>query len=249
MNQCPFLGAEWEPILVRDALRRHTKGQEQGRVQIADVEAALEKVRGFITLLEESHRIRTSWGPNSQYPQLRRIEHQIEDQLPLIRQIAARADPMLVAKLKKSSITSPWLYHKAMKASRQLAGLLGSAKEVERILGPAGPSLNAASLHPWIWAAAVNLWDDGHRREAVRAAAAELFDRHLPAKLSVPAKPSTKDLVAQAFSTDPPTAGSPRLRLDDYPDSSPSWTSQHDGAKFFGMGCAQLIRNLVTHGC
>jgi hypothetical protein len=89
MNQCPFLGAEWEPILVRDALRRHTKGQEQGRVQIADVEAALEKVRGFITLLEESHRIRTSWGPNSQYPQLRRIEHQIEDQLPLIRQIAA----------------------------------------------------------------------------------------------------------------------------------------------------------------
>jgi hypothetical protein len=70
---------------------------------------------------------------------------------------------MLVAKLKKSSITSPWLYHKAMKASRQLAGLLGSAKEVERILGPAGPSLNAASLHPWIWAAAVNLSEPQQR--------------------------------------------------------------------------------------
>jgi hypothetical protein len=63
----------------------------------------------------------------------------------------------------------------------------------------------------------------------------------------VPPRPSAKDLVAQAFSTDPPTAGNPRLRLDDCPDPSPSWTSQHEGARFFGMGCAQLIRNLATH--
>jgi hypothetical protein len=63
-----------------------------------------------------------------------------------------------------------------------------------------------------------------------------------------PAGRSAKDLVAHAFLTDPPTAANPRLRLADYPDSSASWTSQHEGARFFGMGCAQLIRNLVTHG-
>jgi hypothetical protein len=41
--------------------------------------------------------------------------------------------------------------------------------------------------------------------------------------------------------------GKPRLRLADYPNPSPSWTSRHEGAKAFGMGCAQLIRNLSTH--
>jgi Protein of unknown function (Hypoth_ymh) len=50
-----------------------------------------------------------------------------------------------------------------------------------------------------------------------------------------------------AFSTDAPTAGNPRLRLNDYPAPSQNWTSQHEGARFFGMGCAQLIRNLATH--
>ena len=64
----------------------------------------------------------------------------------------------------------------------------------------------------------------------------------------MPAGKSAKDFVSQAFSANPPTAANPRLRLTDYPDPSPSWTSQHEGAQFFGMGCAQLIRNLVTHG-
>ena len=85
-------------------------------------------------------------------------------------------------------------------------------------------------------------------REAVQAAAQALFENHLPTKLGVPAARSAKDLVVQAFTTDPPTAGNARLRLADYPDSSANWISQHEGARFFGMGCAQLIRNLVTHG-
>jgi hypothetical protein len=35
--------------------------------------------------------------------------------------------------------------------------------------------------------------------------------------------------------------------LNDYQEPSQNWTSQHEGARFFGMGCAQLIRNLATH--
>ena len=96
-----------------------------------------------------------------------------------------------------------WHYYQTIKAARRLAGLLSTVEETERILGPVGPKLAAANLHPWIWNAAVDLWDDGHLREAVQAAAVALFDSHLPAKLGVPAKPSAKDLVAQAFSTDP----------------------------------------------
>ena len=93
----------------------------------------------------------------------------------------------------------------------------------------------------------MSLWDNGYRREAVQAGATALFDQHLPAKLEVPGPPSAKDRVGQVFSTDPPSPGKPRLRLDDYPEPSPNRTSQHEGAKFFGMGCAQLIRNLATH--
>jgi Protein of unknown function (Hypoth_ymh) len=212
-------------------------------VEIADVEAALEKVRGFIALLEQGWKLsRDGTGGEVRWS----IEHRIQEQLPFILRIADRADPELVVKLKQEG--HAWRYFPTLEASRQLAGLLGSAEEMERVLGPVGPKLAAANLHPWIWNAAVSLWDDGHRGEAVQTAAQALFDNHLPAKLGIPGARSAKDLVAQAFSTDPPTPGNPRLRLDEYPESSASWTSQHEGARFFGMGCAQLIRNLVTHG-
>jgi hypothetical protein len=218
-------------------------------LEIANLEVALEKVRGFIALLEQNHTLHDrvdSQVPRN--PELKQSDNQVMEQLPLIQQIAKRADPELAATLTKQSSSYGWQYYRVMEASQQLAGLLDSAEEAEQILGPVGPKLAAASLHPWIWNAAVDLWDDGHRREAVQAAAQALFDNHLPAKLGVSRGKSAKDLIAQAFSTDPPAAGSPRLRLDDHTQPSPDWTSQHEGARFSGMGCAQLIRNLVTHG-
>ena len=62
-----------------------------------------------------------------------------------------------------------WPYRTILQTSQQLAGLLDSHEEAERILGPVGPKLAAANLHPWIWNAAVDLWDAGHLREAVQA--------------------------------------------------------------------------------
>jgi hypothetical protein len=218
-------------------------------VEIADVDAALAKVRDFIALLERNHAAWNATGALSDLsPEAAATDNQIQEQLPLITQIAARADPGLADKLHKDGGAYGWSYYGIAEASRQLAGLLGSIEETQRILGPVGPRLAAAHLHPWIWNAAVNLWDGGHRREAVQAAAQALFDSHLPAKLGVPRGKSAKDLIAQAFSTDTPAAGSPRLRLTNYPEPSPDWTSAHEGARFFGMGCAQLIRNLITHG-
>ena len=60
--------------------------------------------------------------------------------------------------------------------------------------------------------------------------------------------PGAKDLVAMAFSTDPPTAGNPRLRLNDYSASCQNWTSQHEGHSFYGC-CPRSIsswRRLVV---
>ncbi len=101
-------------------------------------------------------------------------------------------------------------------------------------------------MHPWVWGVAASLWDDGYRREAVQAAATAVFDSHLPAKLGVPKGVQPRDL-ANAFSTDPPTATQPRLRLPDYTPGDKDWTSAHDGAKFLGFACAAGVRNLTTH--
>ncbi len=215
-------------------------------MEIADIDAARLKVRGFVAQVEHSQRIYNETGLYAQDVQLKQSYNQVYELLPLISRIAARADPEIAAALKVQ--TDGWPFYKVKDAAWQLVGLLDSMEEAERILGPVGPKLAAANLHPWVWNAAVSLWDNGHLREAVQAAAQALFDSHLPAKLGVPAGKSAKDLVSQAFSTSPPTAANPRLRLADYPDPSPSWTSQHEGAQFFGMGCAQLVRNLVTHG-
>lgn len=215
-------------------------------MEVADVDAARLKVRGFIAQIEQSERIYNETGLYEEDVLLKQSDGQVHEQLPLILRIAARADAEITAALKVE--TGGWPFYKVKDAARQLAGLLDSVEEADRILGPVGPKLAAANLHPWVWNAAVNLWDNGHLREAVQGSAVALFDSHLPAKLGVPARSSAKDLVAQAFSTEPPTAGNPRLRLLDYENPSPNWTSQHEGARFFGMGCTQLIRNLVTHG-
>ena len=219
-------------------------------MEIADVDAALKKVREFIALLEvneytwDTSRVQSPERRTAD-PNWKAIDKDIHEQLALVLRIAARVDPELQAKLRQESYG--WPYRRVIEASRQLAGHLDSIVETERILGPVGPKLAAANLHPCLWNAAVKLWDDGHLREAVQAAAQALLDDHLPAKLGIPPARSAKDTVAQAFSPDSPAAGRPRLRLTDYPDGSPSWTSQNEGARYLGMGCAQLIRNLATH--
>lgn len=50
----------------------------------------------------------------------------------------------------------------------------------------------ATQLHPWVWEVAARLWDNGHRKEAVDAAASALFDHQLPAKLGIPRGTSAK---------------------------------------------------------
>ena len=55
-------------------------------MEIADVEAALAKVRAFIALLERNH---TAWDNTGSLsaaaPQLRTTDNQIQEQLPLIQ--------------------------------------------------------------------------------------------------------------------------------------------------------------------
>jgi hypothetical protein len=129
-------------------------------VVIADVEAALGNVQDFIAVLERSEHI---WNTSSNdTPEWKQADRQLHEQLPLILQIAERVDPSLRAKLQADSYG--WPYHQCREASQELAGHLGSLEEAQRILGPTGPQLAAARLHPWIWNAAISLRGAWSRR-------------------------------------------------------------------------------------
>ncbi|MGD0706602.1 MAG: TIGR02391 family protein, partial [Trebonia sp.] len=106
------------------------------------------------------------------------------------------------------------------------------------------PGIVPESLHPWVWDAAGKLWDSGHRRPAVQAAATAINER-LQDKLGRHDLADDK-LLQEAFSTIPPEPGKPRLRI--HGDlRNPTVASRQRGAPQFGVGCFWVIRNPATH--
>jgi hypothetical protein len=171
-------------------------------------------------------------------------EGAINRRLPLIARIAGTLNPVLGEKMHGTARYG-WPHQPKVAAVDELIGTLETNAEAETIFAPKGPKLAARDLHSWVWNAAVDLWSDGHYREAVQRAATALFDSHLPAKLEIVGKPG--ELVSIAFSADPPQPGKPRLRIPGYVEGSESWKNVHEGARFIGMGCVQAVRNLATH--
>ena len=201
---------------------------------IADPEAALEKVREFLELLKA--------GYGDGEATARAAEMQ-----PTIEEIAKRIDPDNVGRLSERNRYGGWDHGPASTEAHRLIGILENHEVHEQIFGPVGPTLAANRLHPWVWDAAASLWDDGHYEPAVHEAAKAV---ELRTQLKVDRRGlDGKDLYAQAFSTKNPKPGEPRLRFPDIgPAEEPKrWTSAHEGAQRFGMGCAQGIRNPQAH--
>jgi uncharacterized protein (TIGR02391 family) len=99
-------------------------------------------------------------------------------------------------------------------------------------------------LHPKIWVAAFAQWAAGHRHEAVFASA-KAIDSMLKAKLNR-RDISGVQLIQEAFSTNAPSDGKPRLRFSEIDDAQ-TRQSITQGAPSFGVGCFQAIRNPVGH--
>jgi Protein of unknown function (Hypoth_ymh) len=57
---------------------------------------------------------------------------------------------------------------------------LSARERMAAMLGPSGPQLSTASLHPTIWHAAADLFDRGHFRQAVQTAG-QALESHLQA--------------------------------------------------------------------
>lgn len=125
-----------------------------------------------------------------------------------------------------------------------LQALLEDLEEREGV--PELPGLGPGEFHPWVAEPAARLWGDGHRRQAVQAAASAV-ENWLRAKTGVH-QGSAAALAASAFSPDKPKTGSPRLRFTGFdPVGSDGWKSAHEGAGAFARGCFLRIRNLYIH--
>ena len=107
--------------------------------------------------------------------------------------------------------------------------------------------VRVVDLHPWIAEAAEPLFDDGHRRQAIIAAAQNL-EMQWRELLGV-ATPTLTQLAQESFSANAPTPGHPRLRFlaVGADTNSEAWRNAHLGAMAYAKGCAMRIRNLNLH--
>lgn len=208
-----------------------------------DVEKAIEQVQAFRADLAAYDRLaRTTYAQPEVFagPQ-QAVSSRIHLMIKIAEEVGlGNADRIREWNLLYKSGT-------ALAATDELLGILQGRERDEAVLGPAGPKLAAYQLHRWVWQPAAGLWDNSYRREATQAAAM-VFDSQLPAKLGVPRGAKAVDLIRQAFSTQPPAPGAPRLRLSArQAPNDPDWVNQHEGAMHFGRGCAMAIPNVQSH--
>ena len=117
-------------------------------------------------------------------------------------------------------------------------------EEIRQNLGEDAPEISAASLHPWVWSGASSLWASGHFRSAVEDAAKKVNaeTQNKIGRRDV----SEANLFREAFSTDPPIPGRPRLRRMPS-DGSRTYESMQRGAMALAEGIYRGIRNPLNH--
>jgi uncharacterized protein (TIGR02391 family) len=196
-------------------------------------EWAIRRLNGFLEI-SESHvgtdGLRHTAHPSSEVRQDAQIVEQILDSVLPNWDRAER------------SMDRPWRPQRD--AAQRAIAQLEQQEELDANLGESAPTLSAGSLHPWIWDSCRTLWSTGHYREAVGAAA-----RTLNAKTQQ--KLGRRDmaewkLLRNAFQSQPPVAGEPRLRLMPQEDSD-TFRSLHEGTGALAQGAFQSLRNMVSH--
>lgn len=206
-----------------------------------DTERALSKVDELLDLVDKSKELEDNGG----YTARSRIDQQIYERLPLVESIADSFEPSLASNMQPRSLIGEWQWSPTREGLTRLRGMLTSQQDEEEIFGTTGPRLVASHLHPTVWNAAAQLWDDGHRRSAIQAACTAI-DEALQAKLQSWSSSGAPQIM-QAFDPKAPSEHQARLRFDGFSADSETWKSAHEGAKFYGAGCMLRIRNLATH--
>ncbi|MEB0267692.1 TIGR02391 family protein [Cryobacterium sp. 10I5] len=129
---------------------------------------------------------------------------------------------------------------------RSLIWELTEGDQVRLKLGIAdpAPSIEADSLHPWVWDAARPHWTSGNYDAALWAAGVNVNSR-------LQRKVGRKDigegqLLRESFSTGEPKPGKSRLRLTD-PSNQSLFQDLQVGAGNLGQGLYSAVRNVINH--
>ncbi|MBT2513086.1 TIGR02391 family protein [Arthrobacter sp. ISL-30] len=138
----------------------------------------------------------------------------------------------------KPLLDAPVVRGCCLQAAGRLEGLKAKAEALS------SPTIEPSLLHPLVWAAAQRLWNDGHLRQGV-AAAAEALSGQMK-QLTGRNDASDTSLWQQAFAAAEPQEGKPRLRWPGDPNDQDVKTMQA-GLLSFAPGVNMVIRNPATH--
>jgi hypothetical protein len=177
------------------------------------------------------------WGTDGPDEEMEDVLDQLAMKAPLVEAILDRVgEPYQKVAARRGYVDYRGACLRAMGRLEDLA-IIDSLK-------PQGPQLNATGLHPWVWDAAASLWNTGHHRQAVSAAAGALSaqTQALLNRTDV----NDQELMKEAFSLNDAAPGVARLRVAD------DMTSKFDralqqGALNFAQGSYGVIRNPATH--
>lgn len=108
----------------------------------------------------------------------------------------------------------------------------------------APPEIGPNSMHPVVWGAAQRLWEDGHLRQAVTAAAEALVGQ----LKAITGRREVADtaLWQECFADKEPVVGKPRLRWPGE-QTDRDVKNMNDGLRNFAPGVQMTIRNSATH--
>ncbi|MCQ8829755.1 MULTISPECIES: TIGR02391 family protein [Streptomyces] len=171
----------------------------------------------------------------------RRRKDEILELYYIVEKIFSHVDPRWQSK-RSIHLDRRWEPDREM--AIQIRTRILKEEDTKEKLGDNSPRLSAGSLHPWVWDGARSLWQSGHFREAVTAAAKQV-NAEAQNKLGRRDVSETA-LFNSAFSTDGPKPGQPRLRLA-ADDGSDTFRSIQRGARSFAEGCYAGIRNPNSH--
>lgn len=135
-----------------------------------------------------------------------------------------------------------WVQHR--ETARRVRVAIVREDEIAEALGDGAPALSASSLHTWVWEGARSLWQSGHFRDAVGAAARKVNaeTQNKTGRRDI----AETDLFKQAFSLDPPKTGAPRLRVM-ADDGGKTYKSVHRGLMAYAEGWYAALRNPAAH--
>jgi Protein of unknown function (Hypoth_ymh) len=228
-------------------LQRARPGEGECDVDTDQVLALLREFRDqAAAAVELQRRIRRneSWYDTAEW---KTTTMQLEQRVVAVGRVVAAIDPTLADDMKPDYGMYSTVWSDPLTAVTRAIGVVEMKDEIDAMLRPQGPVLSAGGLHAWVWQSAAKLWDDGHLRQAVQAAAGRI-EQETKAKADRFDVTSATTLMNEAWSSNDPLPGQRRLRPAGFTPGTADYTSAIDGTRFFAAGCMQRIRNLTSHG-